>query len=121
MSYNIDRMDRIAGGDLRMRIEDYRRLAKSLRDTPEGCFLKNELVPGDDGFVVIQHLAWVGEGSGCSVDVLIDDVLPLTTGSADFLLTWEGGDSFSGIRARDGVVTCHQVVMALGGELDDDV
>lgn len=59
---------------------------------------------------------WSGEGSGRGIDNLIEEVLPRFTGNADLLLTWEGGDSHSGIRIVDGVVTKHVVEMTLGDE-----
>ena len=35
-------------------------------------------------------------------------------GSADIVYTWERGEYFTGVRVVDGVVTRHEVVMALG-------
>ena len=57
-----------------------------------------------------------GECSGLSYDALIETVLPRTTGSADLIFCWGGGDFYSGVRVVEGVVTKHEVVMALGDE-----
>ena len=58
----------------------------------------------------------VWRGSGSSYDTLIETVLPAFEGEADLVLTWEDGDSFTGLRLRDRVVTKHKVVMTLGEE-----
>lgn len=92
-------------------------VAKHERDLPEDCFLTDNRAtrrePG--GLRTIARLAWQGEGSGSSFDaVLVKSVLPRTQGTADFVVTWEGGDKHTGLRVVEGVVTQHEVVQALG-------
>lgn len=62
-----------------------------------------------------RFLWWSGEGSGYTVDVLTEQVLPLFNGSADIVLAYESGD-FEGYRLRDHKVTRHNVRF----ELDDE-
>jgi hypothetical protein len=64
-------------------------------------------------------LWWYGEGSGHTFDVFVERVLPIFSGSADLVICWEGGDSYSGLRLRDHKVTKHEVVMTLGEESED--
>lgn len=61
---------------------------------------------------------WQSTWSGNSFDVLKERILPATRGSADIVYTWEGGEFHTGIRVRDGVVTEHEVVFALGEKLE---
>lgn len=68
------------------------------------------------GFLPGKYIAWSGEGSGHAYDLLRDKILSRFEGDADLVLTWEGGDSHSGLRLRDGRVTEHEVVMSLGKE-----
>lgn len=120
MSYNIDTTEMIAGACLRMSKAVYDRLRADLAtDLPEDCFLTDDdAVEEDDESVWITRLAWNGTGSGRSFEgVLLAKVLPATHGHADYVVTWEGGDTHSGLRVRDGVVTQHRVTFALGDEL----
>jgi|ERR1700722_2810497 len=52
---------------------------------------------------VIKHLWWCGCNSRDTEN--LEEILRHTTGSAEILLTWERGDSFSGYSVNDGVVT----------------
>lgn len=115
MSYNIDTSVTLSGS---LRILTIHVAGIQHLDIPEDCFAADldpySLEPDQE----IDDVNWRGEGSGHSFrDVLIAEILPLTTGSADVIFTWEGGDSFSGLRIVDGVVTEHKVVMALGDTL----
>lgn len=69
----------------------------------------------DDDWNVGCGVWWQGEGSGSSFDAL-KDVLSSFDGEADLVLTWEGGDSHTGLRLRNHVVTEHEVAFALGKE-----
>ncbi len=73
-------------------------------------------LPGGD--LEIETPGFCGEGSRQIFDV-IDELYALTKGSADILFTWEGGEDLTGLRVRDGKVTKHEVVQALGDELED--
>jgi hypothetical protein len=67
--------------------------------------------------VEITSPSWCGVGSNSNYPDDYIKVLRKTTGHADIVLTWEGGDGFSGFRVRHGVVTRHEVVQTLGKEL----
>lgn len=77
-------------------------------------------VRGPDGVELICPLQfwWSGEGSGRCTDEL-EQTLAAFEGDADLVLTWEGGDSHTGLRLRNHKVTKHEVVMALGPEVQD--
>lgn len=53
-----------------------------------------------------------GEGSGRNFHVFLE-ILQSTSGNADILLIWEDGDSFSGLRVRDGSVEEKEVYFSL--------
>lgn len=63
--------------------------------------------------VEIQDLGWYGEWSGRSYRDVLPKVLAKTKGAADLLFVWEGGDSFTGLRVKDGVVVEKRVVIRL--------
>ena len=53
-----------------------------------------------------MSMSWSGDFSGASYeDVLIKKVLPCTKGKIECVMSWEGGDSFTGLQVIDGVVT----------------
>lgn len=130
MSYNINSAEFIGPSTLTIGGADVRYLAESVTDRPSSNLIDRILretsgittgmrVPGlrlDDTaeYPVKAGELWRGEFSGSTYDALIEKVLPLTSGSADIVFTWEGGDSFTGIRVRNGIVTRHKVVRALG-------
>ncbi len=110
MSYNIDSIDYIRGKLYMSRAA--RRSAEAAFDLPEICFLNES--DGDVCFDgdAIDKLWWSGAGSGHAFKTL-KQVLAQTTGNADLLLTWEGGDSHTGLRVVEGVVTEHEVGFCL--------
>lgn len=57
---------------------------------------------------------------GLSGEEEILTLLALTTGAADVVVTWEGGDSFSGYRVKDGEVEACNVSFALTPKGEDD-
>jgi hypothetical protein len=70
---------------------------------------------------LLHRFPWGGAGSGWATQSThgkstLEKILAKTKGDADIVLTWEGGDSHSGVRVRDGKITWHEVVMALGEE-----
>lgn len=85
-------------------------------DLPESNLL-DFVTEGPLGLVEIKSPTWCHTGSNRNFPDDYIKVLRKTTGHADIMLTWEGGDRFSGFRVRDGVVTQHEVVQALGKEL----
>lgn len=84
-------------------------------DLPEGHFF-DDFDWNNSAVFYIEEVPWHGEGSGRSIELLYD-FLELTKGFAEFILIWEDGSSFSGVRVRDGVVTRDiPVVLSLASE-----
>ncbi len=118
MSYNVDSIE-VLKCDAKMAAKDVRRLAKL--DLAESNFLEDLLVaePDADGFVAIdpRKFWWSGEGSGSAyADIFIKKIAPKIIGTLEAVVTWEGGDSFTGLRIRNGKVTEPKVIMALAEE-----
>lgn len=86
---------------------------------PEGSIFADDwMKTGCDevrGMLFVKRFEWRGEGSGYTFDALKAVVLPAFHGSADMVLSWEGGDH-SGLRLLNGKVTEHEVIFALGKE-----
>ena len=112
MAYNIDSIEILKQDNFTITDEAFTALNVDGPELWADCDEAQEV----RDYVSRNIFPWSGEGSGRGLDDLIEDVLPRFTGSADLLLTWEGGDSHSGIRVVDGVVTKHVVEMALGDE-----
>ena len=114
MSYNIDSIDILKQDNFTISPERFSTLVQEHSDDlAEGFPTRyNDLCKaiGDGRFW------WYGEGSGSGYDTLVNVVLSLFTGSADLLLCWEGGDSYSGLRVSNGKVTKHVIEMTLGKE-----
>ena len=95
-------------------------------DIPECGFIadllwdgRNDVAPEDlpEGDIELATPGFTGEGSGYSWESgLYLKALGLTRGRADILIVWGGGESFSGMRVRDGSVTVREVVISLGEE-----
>ena len=122
MSYNIDSTRIIKSDNFRISEEQYKEwhydFLQDKLDTPEWCFMDEiedcaELVNGE---YIFHRLPWCYSWSGNSFDYLKNHLLPKFKGSADIILTWEGGDAHSGLRVVDGRVTEHNIVFALGEE-----
>jgi len=75
-----------------------------------------EKVEGLTEELLITKPFWIGSFSGSSVSSFYK-ALAETEGAADLLLTWEGGESHTGLRVVDGTVTEHEVVFTLGAEV----
>jgi hypothetical protein len=107
MSYNIDNIKVIAGGPLKIDKATLDTLLDEDVDRPEGNLLDEyaDAEPDADGNVTLKDLWWYGEGSGSTYDTFTDEVLPATTGKANLVIIWEGGDSVTGLRVIDGTVT----------------
>lgn len=121
MSYNIDSVDIVASDGFRIARAEWEALAEENEaDLPEISFLDDQwatdcCVP-DGEFLVPKRMWWSGEGSGHSEELFMS-LLASFKGNADLVLTWEGGDSFSGLRLVDSVVTEHKVTMSLGEQV----
>ncbi len=115
MSYNIDSSEYLSG-KLYIRPSKFREARLKYKDdTPEGNFLNDDHIADivdSDNPEPIKNMRWYGEGSGRRFDDF-KDILAMTTGEADIVLTWEGGDSITGLRVKDGVVTECDVKMTL--------
>jgi hypothetical protein len=91
-----------------------------LERAPEGSFLSPQWPSSGGcqeihGILFVKRIDWTGEGSGYSWD-LFEELLTKFIGGADLIVTWEGGDSLSGLRLLNGKVTKHCVIRALGEE-----
>lgn len=118
MSYNIGSIAIVASDGFRVSIAALAQIRAEFTHVPDGNMFDNSVCwePAvDDGYRYPKWISWHGEGSGSLYDDLLR-VLALFEGSADLVLTWESGDSFSGLRVKDGVVTRHKVLMVLGEE-----
>lgn len=117
MSYNID-STAVLKCTAKMKATDvYLLLAKHEDDLPECHFLEEMrgVAPDTDGFIQVdKRFWWYGDGSGRAFKFLCEKVAPCIVGTAEVVFTWEGGDSFSGLRIVDGKVTKHKVKMVLG-------
>ncbi len=75
---------------------------------------------GPDGYASIPRFRWSGEGSGFATldgtDPHLAAFIKLTEGEADVIFVWEGGDSFSGARFRDGKYAPAEVKFSLADE-----
>lgn len=112
MSYNVDNSEYLCGKLYldRAKVDAFIEEHGTL---PESNFIEDASAIGPDGEIV--HLWWTGAWSGYSVengDFVA--ALALTTGEADILLTWEGGDSVTGYRVKDGVAIEYTVETRLG-------
>lgn len=132
MSYNIDSVKIVHAKGFTLSLAEREVLRKRFVETsPESSIFdadwptwgslgnlpvaKRNRVDDVEGVVHVRQFWWHGEGSGSSLDVLAR-VLAAFDGEADLVLTWAGGDSFSGLRLREHVVTRYEVVLTLGKE-----
>lgn len=120
MSYNIDSIDIVTSDGFCIPRPKLEALRIALgENAPDGCLFAADW-PADScedirGMLFVQRIDWSGEGSGYTFDNF-KAALASFLGSADLVLTWEGGDSHTGLRLVNGKVTEHEVVMALGKE-----
>ena len=123
MSYNVTRVECLAL-DAKIHTRTLQRLLKRVRThegdgkAPSDNFLAHhERAEADaDGFVKLKSLAWTDDWSGYALE-LFETILTEIEGTAEIVLTWEGGDSFTGYRVHDGVVEKCPVIRALGGPI----
>lgn len=120
MSYNIDDVKIVKSSGFSIpveKLEEWQHKYEGSSEIPEGNFLEY----ADDCFDIngevanVTKLWWYGEGSGRTFELLVS-FLSDFDGEADLVLTWEGGDSHSGLRLRNHIVTEHHVEMTLGEE-----
>lgn len=83
----------------------------------ECSFLDLEPKYKEDEFYYFTNFAWSGIGSGNNFEHLIEYFLPHFKGEAHLVFIWEGGNmGEDGVRVKDGKVTFHDIVKALGPE-----
>ena len=110
MSTNITHAKLLSSVDFKI-TEDNMKLIRSIFEwTPEICFLDD--LEGQDVYT-ITDVSWCWSGSYASYDTLLNDVFPLTTGYAEIVYIWEGGEWETGVIVQDGVVTRCKVVKTL--------
>ena len=110
MSYNIDSVETVYSKDFEIGPTFEEMAAKYADAAPEISVFR-------DDWNIRYGFAWSGIGSGMrAAQEALPEVLSSFNGEVDLILTWEGGDSFSGLRLRNHKVTKHDVVMTLGKE-----
>jgi len=119
MSYNVDTAE-IIRGELRMRMESYRAWLVRDNELPEMHpfhFEESVLVEHlDEGRkFVFEDFWWGGVGSGARYYEILPLIAADLEGDADVLFTWEGGDSHTVVRFKDGKAVEHEAVFAAGG------
>lgn len=98
-----------------MHAADVKRLRKECDDLPELCFLKKDgVIPPQPGLAKlknqeryrVKHLWWNGEGAGYTYEeTFLKKIAPCIQGEVQIVIVWESGDSVSGLKIKDGVVT----------------
>jgi hypothetical protein len=112
VSYNIDSWEQIGGEKLRISKKNAAKLRRKFRgESPEIWFV-DDLKFGDDDYAEVD-LGISSEGSGNFFREHMAEVAKVLEGEADFFLTWEGGDSHSGLRIRGGKAYRMEVVFSL--------
>jgi hypothetical protein len=121
MSYNIDHVECLM---LKAKIKAtklYELLVLHGGELAEGNFLEDHShdVPDQDGYIKLKKLSWHGEGSGNSFhETFMKLIVPHIEGEVEAVLTWEGGDSVSGLHIKDGVATEMDVAQKLTPKKD---
>lgn len=115
MSYNVDTIDVVAG-ELTITKMNLMRAQSAVpqEDRPEVCWLDETEVDWRSYRTPVR-LTWEGEGSGPTWLAFKRSLL-FTSGQADLVVCWEGGDSYTGLRVNNGLVTEHEVIHTLGKE-----
>ena len=121
MSYNSGTIDIVSSEGFCIPRTKWDALVRKFADeAPESSCLSEDWVRDSTeehrGMLFVNRIRWQGEGSGHSWDIFVKDVLPAFLGTADLVVTWERGDSHSGLRLLNGKVTEHELTMALGEE-----
>jgi hypothetical protein len=122
MSYNID-TDYALTIKAHMTAKSIRTLFKAhCRNLPEDNFLENlhDSLTGDEedsDLIPLKNVTWRCTGSGRTYEaIFIKKICPHIKGEVEVVFTWEGGDSQTGLRIRDGKVTRPKVLVALADD-----
>lgn len=85
------------------------------------CSDCGETISGlDDSSAALERFSWGGVASSHHYsDGTLAQLAADLEGEADIIFTWEGGDSFSGVRIKDGKAVKHEVQMTLGKVLKE--
>jgi len=76
--------------------------------------------PIDEAVDITKTFTWSGEWSGPTYnDGTLAEFAADTAGDASYLLTWEGGDSLTGLRIVDGKAYVHKLVTVLGEQVEE--
>lgn len=113
MSYNCDDVSYIGEGRLSITSTSLVELKRCVSEDERPALNFIDYIDPILGDQVIDRPYWEGEGSGRSFEKFLK-ALSYTTGNAELVLCWEGGDCYSGIRIRNGIITEHEMVFALG-------
>lgn len=125
MSYNVTAIDIVTSEGFGIPRTVWRELALGPNSKPELAPEISFLTPnwpasGDceeiRGILFVNRISWHGEGSGRTWGFFTESLIKFL-GSADLIVTWEGGDSRSGVRLVNGKVTMHKVISVLGEEV----
>lgn len=103
MSYNVDSVEYLDGKLFIDRTKAQELLATL--ELPESHMLDSLDFRAQSDRLEIKHPWWGGSGSGHFYDTSLLELLRNTTGSADLLFVWEGGDSMTALRVENGKVT----------------
>lgn len=116
MSYQIDNVEIIHENDFSITLDALKTLGKTLDNIPECSIFDHDWPEQNEirnGKVYPKKCFWwSGEGSGYS-DETLKKALAAFDGEADLVLIWARGDSFTGLRLQNHVVTEHKVNMTL--------
>jgi len=127
VSYNVTAIDIVKSEGFAIPRTLWREMALpsngGIVDAPGHSFLDPNWPQSGDvedvrGILFVQRLPWCGECSGMYWDIFKRH-LQYFLGSADLIVTWEGGDSRTGVRLLNGKLTFHKVELALGDEVFD--
>lgn len=118
MSYNIDSAE-IVRGELRMRLENYLAWREREEELPEihpFHLDKSVLVEhlDEDRRFVFEDFWWGGIRSNDFYYQTLPLIAADLEGDGDVLFTWEGGDSHTMVRFRNGKAVEHEAVFAAG-------
>ena len=120
MSYNIDTVNIISTTGWIRHADVIDLLARFDDELPEGCFLRDlcdEDDADEDGRHTIDAMDWSGSGSGRRFKDVFPEVAKAIMGRVEAILVWEGGDSITGLRIVDGVMTEPAVIQTLASEV----